>query len=100
MVAGRGVAKVTSVGLNTEIGKIGKSLQEIREEDTLLKKETGKIVRNFSVAGIILCALVVLIYGITRGNWLHGVLSGLTLGMAMLPEEFPVVLIIFLTLGA
>jgi Ca2+-transporting ATPase len=100
VVSGRGVAKVASVGINTEMGKIGKSLQEIREEDTLLKKETGKIVRNFSIAGIILCSLVVLVYGLTRGDWLHGALSGLTLGMAMLPEEFPVVLIIFLTLGA
>jgi len=100
VVAGRGIAKVASIGINTEMGKIGKALQEIREEDTLLKKETGKIVRNFSISGIILCSLVVLVYGITRGNWLHGVLSGLTLGMAMLPEEFPVVLIIFLTLGA
>ncbi|MDD4954828.1 MAG: cation-translocating P-type ATPase [Candidatus Omnitrophica bacterium] len=100
VVAGRGVAKVTSIGIHTEMGKIGKALQNIREEDTLLQKETGKIVRNFSVAGIILCLLVVVIYGLTKGNWLHGILSGLTLSMAMLPEEFPVVLIIFLTLGA
>lgn len=100
VVQGRGIAKVTSIGLNTEMGKIGKALQNIREEDTLLQKETGKIVRNFSIAGAILCVLVILIYGLTRGNWLNGVLSGLTLSMAMLPEEFPVVLIIFLTLGA
>ena len=100
VVQGRGVAKVTSIGSHTEMGKIGKALQNIREEDTLLKKETGKIVRNFSIAGGILCFLVIVIYGITRGNWLNGILSGLTLSMAMLPEEFPVVLIIFLTLGA
>ncbi|MCX5701202.1 MAG: cation-translocating P-type ATPase [Candidatus Omnitrophica bacterium] len=100
VVQGRGVARVVSVGINTEMGKIGKSLRDIKEEDSLLKKETAKIVRNFSIAGIILCTLVTIIYGFTRGSWLHGVLSGLTLGMAMLPEEFPVVLIIFLTLGA
>jgi Ca2+-transporting ATPase len=100
VVQGRGVAKVIKVGINTEMGKIGKALQEIKDEDTLLKKETAKIVRNFSVAGIILCSLVVIIYGFTRGSWLYGALSGLTLGMAMLPEEFPVVLLIFLTLGA
>ncbi|MDD5669318.1 MAG: cation-translocating P-type ATPase [Candidatus Omnitrophica bacterium] len=100
IVQGRGVAKVTSIGSHTEMGKIGKALQSIREEDTLLKKETGRIVRNFSIAGGILCFLVIVIYGITRGNWLSGILSGLTLSMAMLPEEFPVVLIIFLTLGA
>ncbi len=100
VVAGRGVAKVSSVGSHTEMGKIGVALEKIQEEDTLLKKETAKIVRSFSVAGIILCLLVVVIYGVTKGNWLSGILSGLTLGMAMLPEEFPVVLIIFLTLGA
>ncbi|TFG35122.1 MAG: HAD family hydrolase, partial [Parcubacteria group bacterium] len=100
VIAGRGIAKVLSIGTHTEMGKIGKSLQGIREEDTLLKKETGKIVRNFSIAGAILCLLIILIYGFTRGDWLNGILSGLTLSMAMLPEEFPVVLIIFLTLGA
>lgn len=100
VVGGRGVAQVSSVGANTEIGKIGKALQFITEEETLLKKETGKIVRNFSLAGAILCVLVVVIYGLTRFDWLKGILAGLTLSMAMLPEEFPVVLIIFLTLGA
>jgi P-type Ca2+ transporter type 2C len=100
VVQGRGVAKVVSVGAHTEMGKIGKALESITEEETLLKKETGRIVRNFSVAGIILCLLVVVIYGLTRRDWLNGILSGLTLSMAMLPEEFPVVLIIFLTLGA
>ncbi len=100
VVQGRGVARVISIGLHTEMGKIGKALQAIREEDTLLQKETAKIVRNFSLAGGILCLLVILIYGLTKGNWLNGILSGLTLSMAMLPEEFPVVLIIFLTLGA
>jgi len=100
IVQGHGVAQVFGIGLNTEMGKIGKALEQIKEEDSLLKKETGKIVRNFSIAGIILCLLVVLIYAATRGDLLHGFLAGLTLSMAMLPEEFPVVLIIFLTLGA
>lgn len=100
VVQGRGIARVTSIGIHTEMGKIGKALQGIKEEDTLLQKEIRKIVRNFSIAGVILCLLVTVIYALTRGNWLHGILSGLTLSMAMLPEEFPVVLIIFLTLGA
>ena len=43
---------------------------------------------------------MVLVYGLTRGSWMDGVLSGITLAMAMLPEEFPVVLTIFLALGA
>ncbi len=100
VVQGRGVARVASVGMRTEMGKIGKALQEIREERTLLQRETDRIVRNFSLAGIALCLLVVVSYGLTRGNWLNGLLSGLTLSMAILPEEFPVVLMIFLTMGA
>lgn len=67
MVQGQGIAQVCSVGIRTEMGKIGKVIGEIQEEDSLLKKETGKIVRNFSIAGIVLCSLVVLIYGFTRG---------------------------------
>ncbi|MFA6384716.1 MAG: HAD-IC family P-type ATPase, partial [Candidatus Omnitrophota bacterium] len=70
IVQGRGVAKVAATGGRTEMGKIGKALQSITEEETLLKKETGKIVRIFSIFGIILCGLVVVIYGLTRGDWL------------------------------
>ena len=44
--------------------------------------------------------VVVVVYGLTRGDWLEGTLAGITLAMAMLPEEFPVVLTVFLALGA
>ncbi|MCL4364095.1 cation-translocating P-type ATPase [Patescibacteria group bacterium] len=97
---GRAVARVTSTGINTEIGKIGKSLQTIKEEDTLLKKETAKIVKDFSIIGLILCLIVFSVYFLVRGGFVKGLLAGITLGMAMLPEEFPVVLLVFLTLGA
>ncbi|MBF0387947.1 MAG: cation-translocating P-type ATPase [Candidatus Omnitrophica bacterium] len=100
IVSGQGVARVLFTGVRTEIGKIGKALQGITEEDTLLKKEISKLVRVFFLIGLVLCFLVVLIYGLTRGNWMQGVLSGLTLGMAMMPEELPLVLMIFLTMGA
>ncbi|MCK9571773.1 MAG: cation-translocating P-type ATPase [Candidatus Omnitrophica bacterium] len=100
VVQGRGLAQVRSIGAHTEMGKIGRALQSIRQEPTLLEKETSKIVRNFSIFGALLCLLVILVFGLLRGSWMNGILSGLTLSMAMLPEEFPVVLIIFLTLGA
>jgi len=100
VVQGHAVVKVTAIGIKTEMGKIGKALQSIPEEDTLLKKETARIVRNFAIGGLILCVLVVTIYGLTRHDWLQGFLAGLTLSMAMLPEEFGVVLMIFLSLGA
>jgi P-type Ca2+ transporter type 2C len=100
VVSGRGMAKVYSTGFRTEIGKIGKSLKTIKEEDTLLHKETARIVRSIAIIGILLCVMVVLAYIFIKGNIIQGFLAGLTLSMAILPEEFPVVLLIFLTLGA
>jgi Ca2+-transporting ATPase len=97
---GRGMVRVFSTGIKTEMGRIGKSLQTIVEEDTPLKKEISLIVRDFAAVGVALCVIVVALYGIARGEWLKGILSGLTLSMAMLPEEFPVVFLIFMTLGA
>ncbi|MCX6720666.1 MAG: HAD-IC family P-type ATPase [Candidatus Staskawiczbacteria bacterium] len=100
VISGRGTAKVTSTGLKTEIGKIGKSLEKIKDEDTLLHKETAKIVRIMAFLGLIVCVFVVVFYIVVKNNIMAGLLAGLTLSMSMLPEEFPVVLIIFLTLGA
>ncbi len=100
VIQGHGVAQVSAAGIHTEMGKIGKALGTIAEEDSLLKKETALIVKNFAIVGGILCALVVVVYGLTRGDWLHGLLAGLSLSMALLPEEFSVVLLIFLSMGA
>ncbi len=100
VVHGQGIARVTAIGNNTEMGKIGRVLQSIGNESTQLQKETGKLVKIIFVIAVILCCMVILVYGFTRGQWLKGVLSGITLAMAMLPEEFPVVLTIFLALGA
>jgi len=91
---------VKATGKRTEIGKIGTALQSVELEETPLQKETGKIVRNLALLGLFLCLLVVIVYGLTRGDWLNGFLAGITLAMALLPEEFPVVLTVFLALGA
>jgi Ca2+-transporting ATPase len=100
VVKGHGLARVKATGDRTEMGLIGKALEEIKPETTLLKKETGLVVRNIAILGLALCTLVVVIYGATRDDWIKGLLVGITLAMAMLPEEFPVVLTVFLTLGA
>jgi len=100
IVSGHGIAKVIATGSMTQMGSIGKSLESIKEEDTLLQKETSHIVRVIAVIGFILCIVVVFIYTFVKGNMMGGLLAGLTLSMAILPEEFPVVLVIFLTLGA
>ena len=100
VVKGQGIAQVRSTGARTEIGKIGKALQILEPEETNLQVQTGKIVKNFAIVGLSLCALVIVVFGLTRGDWLNGFLAGITLAMATLPEEFPVVLTIFLALGA
>jgi Ca2+-transporting ATPase len=100
IVQGNGIVKVTAIGSNTEIGKIGKALESVEEEPTKLKTEMATLVKRLAIIGILLCGVVILVYTLTRGNLLNGFLAGITLAMAMLPEEFPVVLTIFMALGA
>jgi len=100
VVQGQGVARVRATGLETEMGRIGKTLQQEKEESSPLENETRRLIRNFASAGMVICALVVVFYLVTRGNLLGGLLAGLTLAMALLPEEIPVVLTVFLALGA
>ena len=100
IVQGNGIVRVTATAMHTEIGKIGKALDSVKEEPTKLKKEMGVLVKRLAIIGILLCVLVIGVYFITRGDLLKGFLAGITLAMAMLPEEFPVVLTVFLALGA
>jgi Ca2+-transporting ATPase len=97
---GMGFARVVGTGFETELGKIGKAIQGVKEEETNLKKETRKIVRTLLIVGLVLCAVIIVAYSITRGDIINGFLAGITFAMAMLPEEFPVVLTIFMALGA
>ena len=100
IVQGNGMAKVTATGMNTEIGSIGKALESVTPEDTKLKREMGSLIKKLAIIGISLCLLVIAVYTMSRGDLLKGFLAGLTLAMAMLPEEFPVVLAVFMALGA
>ncbi|HEY9622448.1 MAG TPA: cation-translocating P-type ATPase [Crinalium sp.] len=100
VVQGQGVAQVREIGVHTEMGKIGNALQKVKSELTPLQREMNRLVsRLFSIA-LALCIAIVVVYGLTRGDWLKGVLAGITLAMAILPNEFPVVVTIFLALGA
>lgn len=100
VVGGQGVVRVTRTGIHTQMGKIGKALQSVERSGTKLHAETSRIVRGIATTGLALVVVVVVVYGLTRGDWLHGFLAGITLAMAILPEEFPVVLAVFLALGA
>lgn len=100
VVKGHSVAEVTSIGLDTEIGEIGSSLKSIETEKTLLQKEVNKAVKLVAILAISSSIILMLAYWFTSGSLTKGLLAGLTLSIAILPEEFPVVLTVFLTLGA
>jgi len=97
---GTGRARVTSTGERSALGRIGQSLRSIAAESTPIQQETGRIVKRIAVVGLVLATLLAAAYWAVLGDWLHGLLAGLTLAMAILPEELPVVLTLFLGLGA
>ncbi|MCM8821631.1 MAG: cation-translocating P-type ATPase [Candidatus Omnitrophica bacterium] len=100
VVRGYGLMKVEKTGQHTLMGKIGKSIQSIEQSRTLVQVEVEKLVRIFSISGLFLCVLITISYSLFGYGWLHGILAGLTLAMAILPEEFPVILAVFFALGA
>jgi len=100
VVNGHGVARLTETGARTETGKLGSSLASIVPEETHLQQATGRLVRVFGILALFVCGGLAVYYGLARQDWLQGILSGIALGMAMLPEEFPVALAIFLAIGS
>lgn len=100
VTSGHAQVIVTATGINSQLGKIGQSLQEISIEKSRLQRDVDQIVRVVGVLGIFTVLSVVLIYGSTRNNWLEGGLAGIAAAMALIPEEFPVILTLFMAIGA
>ncbi|HLK11407.1 MAG TPA: cation-translocating P-type ATPase [Candidatus Binatia bacterium] len=100
VVAGQGVARVRATGAATALGRIGTALGTVDAGRTRLERQVGRLVRAVAVAGAVVCAAVVLVYGVRRASWLEGALAGLALAISLVPEEFPVILTVFLALGA
>ena len=98
--AGPGFGEVMAIGALSEIGKIGQSLSTLETEPPRLQAQTRRLVRVFAMFGGAVSVLAVVLYGALRGGWLDAVLAGIALGMSMLPEEFPVVLTVFMAMGA
>lgn len=100
VVQGSGLARVLSTGIQTQFGKIGTSLQSIEKTETHLQVEMKRLIRNLFFGGAVVSVGVIAAFYLTRGDFLQAALNGLAAAMALLPEEFPVVLTIFLALGA
>ncbi len=103
---GTGVIKVDKIGNETEYGKIGYNISQVLSDKTLLQKQTDKLVKICAIIAFILFILVGLItfFNLSdltfKDRIIESILSGITLAMAMIPEEFPVVLTVFLSMGA
>jgi Ca2+-transporting ATPase len=100
VVKGRGTMQVSATGNNTQFGQIGKSLEGIKEEITPLQTELKKFIQILGIIGALLCVIIIVLYYFTRGNFIQAVLNGLSTAIAILPEEFPVVMTVFMALGA
>ncbi len=100
IVRGTAIAEVIATGPLSEIGKIGQSLNTLETAPPRLQAETRRLVRLFAFIGAGVSVLAVVLYGTLRGGWLDAVLAGIALGMSMLPEEFPVIMTVFMAMGA
>jgi Ca2+-transporting ATPase len=100
IVRGTGIARVVATGPRSEIGKIGVVLHGLEREPPRLQAQTARLVRFCALGGAAVSIAAVALYGSLRGGWLDAVLAGIVIGMSMLPEEFPVVLTVFMAMGA
>ena len=100
VIQGKGYVKILATGIHTEFGKIGRSLLSIEQQETRMQTEIKSLIRNLFVLGAIISVVVIVAFYFVRGNFMHSLLNGLATAMAILPEEFPVVLTVFLALGA
>ncbi len=101
VTGGSGTARVHATGARTEVGRIGSSLQtREKPQETPLQTEARRLVGTLGWVGAALSLVAAVAYGVIRHDALGGLLAGLTLAMAILPNEFPVVVTMFLALGA
>ena len=100
VVRGQGLAEIRATGIHSEIGRIGHALSVIETEPPILHQQTRRLVQILAITGMTISTIAVVLYGLFRGSWLDGLLAGVALSMSMLPEEFPLVLTVFMVMGA
>ena len=100
VIAGQGVVQVTATAHHTEMGRIGKSLESIAITPSPLREELARLTRRLATFGIALSCGLVLLFWLLRGGWLDALLAGIALAMSLLPQEFAVIMIIFMAMAA
>ena len=100
VVQGSGVVKIVATGVASKFGKIGIALNVIKEDITKLQLEMKTLIKHLFIIGVSVSIAVVIAFYFTRGGLINAILNGISTSMAVLPEEFPVVLTVFLAIGA
>lgn len=100
VAGGLAITTITATGNDTKLGSIGRSLSEIKEEDTPLEKQISNFVKKMVIAGAVVFLIVWVINYVNTGYILGSLLLALTLAMSILPEEIPVAFTTFMALGA
>ncbi len=100
VASGRGWAEVVAVAEATELGQLGRSLATVKPPPTRLQRQTRRLTSRLTVMALGLCGALAVIQGGMSGNWPQALLAALALALAVLPNEIPVVLALFLALGA
>lgn len=100
VAGGRGWAEVVAVADATELGRLGSSLATVQPPPTRLQRQTRRLTARLTVLALGLCAVLAVVQGASSGSWPQALLAALALALALLPNEIPVVLALFLALGA
>jgi Ca2+-transporting ATPase len=100
VVRGQGLVRVTATGGKTALGRIGHSLRDIVVEPSPLRDGMARLTRRLMFLALVLSLALAVLFWLLRGDWLQALLAGITLGMSLLPQEFAVIMIVFLALGA
>jgi Ca2+-transporting ATPase len=100
VVSGQGLVRVDAVGRQTEMGRIGVSLQTILLAASPLRNEVARLTQRLVVIASMLSLALMALFWLLRGGWLEAMLAGITLAMGLLPQELPVIMIVFFALAA
>ncbi|WP_396190921.1 cation-translocating P-type ATPase [Flavobacterium sp.] len=100
VATGLAICEVTAIGNQTQIGKIGKSIETIAEEKTPLQIQITNFVTKMSIIGLVIFVIVWAINYFQSKSILDSLLKALTIAMSVIPEEIPVAFASFMALGA
>lgn len=99
-LSGQGVVQATAIGHQTRMHQIGRAIDELDQQKSVLQVQVESFVKRMAILGTGVFALILIVDFIRTQQFLSSLLEGLTIAMSVLPEEIPVAFTVFLALGA